>query len=314
VGVDRLDFAARIAELGGTYERATGVEQLMLNVGRRCDLECSHCHHACSPSATEAMSESTMRASIALADRLRPRMVDVTGGAPELWPHIRVLVDGLSDASIPVRVRTNLVSLAGPSARGLAKFFADSGVTLLASLPGTTSEQVRAQRGESYAESVELLRELSDLGYGRPDGPRLDIAWNPPLGELPRDETCLTEEFSRHFSAMGVSIGRVRAIANVPVGRFGEALESRGGYASYVHRLADAFNPETVAALWCRSGINVAWDGRLYDCDFNLAARLPACGGSPTVIDALAHPEMLAGRRLMFGAHCFACTASAGSG
>jgi len=314
VSADKLDFASRVTAVDEAYRRAASVNELMLNVGRRCDMACAHCHLSCSPITTETMSRATMLSSIALAKRIAPRLVDVTGGAPELWPHLRELIGGLTEAGLAVRIRTNLVALSREQCVGLAEFFADSNVSLLASLPGTTAKEVRPQRGESLEASIGMLRELAALGYGSPGGPGIDIAYNPPLGKLPRAERDLSDEFSRRLSPLGVRIGRVRAIANVPVGRFGDGLARCGGYQAYLHRLADAFNPSSVPGLSCRSSVEVAWDGRLYDCDFNLGAGLPTADGPRTLADALADPEALCGRALAFGPHCFACTAGAGSG
>ena len=149
-------------------------------------------------------------------------------GVPQrLWPHLRELVEQLRRLSIPMRMRTNLVALDRPDTRGLAAFLATSGVGLLASLPGTDSEQVSQQRGDVFADCVGVLQDLASLGYGAPDGPPLEIAYNPPAGELPAGEQGLERRFAEHFSAMGVPIGRVRAIANVPVGRLRRGTVSR---------------------------------------------------------------------------------------
>ncbi len=286
----------------------------MLNVGRRCNLACSHCHLSCSPSTTEAMDTETMLASLALIERLAPSLVDVTGGSPELWPHLRELVERLSFLNIPMRMRTNLVALDPPEGSDLAAFLAANGVGLLASLPGTDPEQVNQQRGDIYARCVTVLQHLASLGYGAPDGPPLEIAYNPPAGELPGAESELEQRFAEHFSAIGVPSGRVRAIANVPVGRFGDALSRAGERSSYLDQLAERFNPATVLSMACRRSVEVAWDGGLYDCDFNLGAGLPVVDGPHTVFEALQDAESLVGRRVAFGPHCFACTAGAGSG
>jgi radical SAM/Cys-rich protein len=292
----------------------------MLNVGRRCVLECTHCHLSCSPETTEAMDAETMRASLELVERLEPELVDVTGGSPELWPLLPELVESLDrdragDGTRPaIRVRTNLVALDHPAARGLDRRFAEHGVDLLVSMPGTAAVEVAPQRGDVFAQCLTVLRRLATLGYGQPGGPALEIAYNPPAGRPAPDERALERRFATHFSAMGVRVGRVRAIANVPVGRFGEALSRSGGRSAYVHRLADRFNPLCVSGLECRSTIEVAWDGRLYDCDFNLGAGLPVADGPSTVNEALGDPAGLVGRRIAFAPHCFACTAGAGSG
>ena len=322
----KLDFHARVSAVDPAAARSMRVRQVMLNVGRRCTLACTHCHLSCSPECDESMDSSTMHAAVELIERLSPELVDVTGGSPELWPHLRELIDLLRErwreaepgrAGEPeraIRMRTNLVALDSPEARGLDEFLADRRVQLLASMPGTSASEVAAQRGDVFAQCLAVLKRLSALGYGEPCGPVLEVAYNPPAGAQPPSEVELERRFAKRFSAAGVRIGRVRAISNVPVGRFGETLARDGVRTAYMHRLADRFNPLTVGGLECRSTIEVAWDGRLYDCDFNLGAGLPVIDGPRTVREALDDPEALVGRRLAFARHCFACTAGAGSG
>ena len=320
----KLDFHARVLAVDPAAARSTRVQQVMLNVGRRCTLACTHCHLSCSPESTESMDASTMHAAVELIEHLSPELVDVTGGSPELWPHLRELIDLLrkrgcgpergGEPERSIRMRTNLVALDSPEARGLDEFLADRRVELLASMPGTSASEVSAQRGDVFAQCLAVLQRLSALGYGDPRGPVLEVAYNPPAGGQSPAEVELERRFAKRFSAAGVRIGRVRAISNVPVGRFGEALSRDGVRTAYVHRLADRFNPLTVGALECRSTIEVAWDGRLYDCDFNLGAGLPVIDGPRTVSEALDDPEALVGRRLAFARHCFACTVGAGSG
>jgi len=96
----------------------------------------------------------------------------------------------------------------------------------------------------------------------------------------------------------------------MPIGRLGAWLDQSSRRAPYLDSLRAAFNPATVPRLACRRTLAVAWDGRLFDCDFNLAAGLPVrCPAG----HLLAATEGLASRRLHFGLHCFACTAHAGS-
>lgn len=312
-----MGFAQRIAAVDPLAGRAAGIEALMLNVGRRCDLACAHCHHRCTPDSTESMSQETMLSAIELATKLRPGLVDVTGGAPELWPHIRELIALARAAGLPVRVRTNLLALARSDSADLPALFANERVSLVATLQGVdpgAAPAVDAGASSRPERALEMLRTLASLGYGAPDGPVLEIAHNPPSGELPRTEAALQEEYAAAFASEGVRFTRVMSIANVPLGRFADGLERDGGVDAYTRRLAAAFNPLTVSRLACRRSVEVAWDGRLYDCDFNLAAGLPLADGPSTLAAALEDPSALARRRIAFASHCFACTVGAGSG
>lgn len=313
---EKLDFRARLRAAEPAAERAERIDWLMLNVGLRCDIACVHCHHSCGPRRTESMSRETMEAALALAEALLPELIDVTGGAPELWPLLPELIERAKLLAPEVRVRTNLQSLSG--APELAGLYARHRVTILASLPGTSAAEVTPQRGATaFERSLGALRRLMELGYGMRGGPRLEIAYNPPVGSLPADEAALTARFGGLLAGLSPVAEkpsvRVLAITNVALGRAREALERDGGAEAYLHRLADRFDAANALRLACRHGIEVGFDGRLYDCDFNLAAGLPTADGPATVAEALAHPDAIARRALAFGRHCFACTAAAGS-
>ncbi len=166
-----------------------------------------------------------------------------------------------------------------------------------------------------------MLRKLDALGYGAGDGLTLDVAYNPPLGELAQPESILAEQFRAALEPHGVRFDSLYAIANVPAGRYRQRLRAEGGLDSYLSTLAAAFNPEVAQALECRHGLVIGWDGTLSDCDFNLGAGMGLAEGPRTLADLLAalrvggaaSLETLATRRISFAAHCYACTAGAGS-
>lgn len=291
---------------------------LMLNVGLRCLSACAHCHHACTPERTEVMSRQTMLECVRLADRLRPEIVDITGGEPELFEHLPDLIADLAARRLPTRVRTNLTALAEPSATHLTRLFAEHGVGLLASLPGTFASAFAAQReAPVWRTALQVLSSLNALGYGVLEGGsrlKLDLAYNPPLGEIPRPQQEIEAEFRTNLRGLGIRFDSLLAITNVPVGRFAEWLKRHGAYDAYMDELAAAFNPAAVRALDCRHGLEVAWDGTLWDCDFNLAARVPPASGPRTIGEALADESALVQRRIGFAQHCLACTSGSGSG
>jgi radical SAM/Cys-rich protein len=305
-------FQRKIVDALGAPLRARGIELLMLNVGLRCTMECAHCHHACSPTRTEMMGPDTVDACIELAAALSPALVDITGGAPELNPDLPRLIAGLRDAVPQLRIRTNLTALRSPAHGQLIDLFAEQKVRVLASLPGATAPVVDSQRGVGvFAESFEALRSLNDRGYGDGDGLLLDIAYNPPLGELPRSQASLEAEMRSRMAAEGIQFDRLLRIANVPVGRLAAGLRAQGMLDSYVESLVAAWNAETLPLLCCTRGIEVAWDGTLWDCDFNLAAGLPLAEGPRHISEF--DVESASKRRIAVGTHCFACTADEGS-
>ncbi len=317
-----LRFAQRVGRADPAAASALSVETLMINVGLRCDMACAHCHQSSSPDRSESMSRETMLDSMRLADVLRPTLLDVTGGEPTLWEHLPEMVLLARAAGHPVRVRTNLVALSRPRSEGLPALLARNGVSLLASLPGVSAADVYEQRGNVFAPSLEVLRRLATLGYADGDPAlRLDLAYNPPLGDLSRPTLEIAREFRRALEPLGVRFNDLLVIANVPTGRFARRLKSRGEYDAHLRRLGDAFNPDILGELSCRHGIEIVWDGSFSDCDFNLGAGLRVIDGPRDLTDALELVDsghdvraVLATRRIAFGPHCFACTVGAGSG
>jgi len=319
----RSALISQLELAGSGVLRAATISTLMLNVTLRCDLACAHCHQSCSPSRTEEMSHATMLSALEFARIVRPALLDITGGEPELWPHLRELVGLARTADLPMRVRTNLVALSRPDAADLPELFASAGVSLLASLPGTTPEAVAEQRGPAaYEASIGVLAQLAALGYGAGNGLALDLAYNPPLGELGETESVIAERFRSELGPRGVRFDALHAIANVPVGRYRQRLKAEDGLDAYLTGLAAAFNTDVAESLECRHGLVVGWDGTLSDCDFNLGAGL-GLAERPRTLDAALEAvtgaqaasalEALTTRHIAFAPHCYACTAGAGS-
>lgn len=306
------EFESRVASVDPAALRATAVEVLQLNVGLRCNMRCSHCHQSSSPDRTETMSDEVLAAALDLARSLRPRLVDVTGGAPELHPRIRELVAALRGADLEVQVRTNLTVLLEPGCADLPAIFARLGVRLLASLPSAEPALVGRQRGDAaFDRSIIALRTLNALGYGGGSSLRLDLASNPDGATIPDRTVDVEASLRRELAARyGVRFDALVVLTNMPIGRFGAQLAAEGDRGAYLDALRAAFNPAAVPRLACRTTLVVAWDGHLYDCDFNLGAGLPLRAGDRTVFD---WSDDLAKRPIAYGVHCFACAANAGS-
>jgi len=302
-----------VAAIGGPIS-ALGIEVLQVNLGLRCNQSCAHCHLGASPLREETMPRATMNEAVRIAAETRPRLVDITGGAPELHPGLRWLVAALGASGAAVQVRTNLTALLEPASAELPAFFAAQGVRLVASLPCYLEENVDAQRGAgAHRGSIAALRRLNALGYGlRPELP-LDLVFNPGGASLPPGQSCLEGDYRRELGARhGVAFTRLLTLSNLPLGRFGERLRREGREGAYRQALREAFNPATVGGLMCRRQVEIGWDGRVYDCDFNLALGLPVNHGAPDHVSRF-DAAALAGRRIVTGEHCFGCTAGAGS-
>jgi radical SAM/Cys-rich protein len=244
----------------------------------------------------------------------RCRLVDITGGAPELNPFLKRFVKVLVDRGCSVQMRTNLTVLQEQGLENLPVFFKEHRVGLIASLPCYTAENVCAQRGQGVFEpSIEAIRHLNSLGYGREDSLPLDLVYNPGGPFLPAPQLSLEKDYRQELAKrFGITFTHLRTITNMPLGRFRKELTRQGKIRSYMQLLRESFNPDTVPGLMCRRQVSVGWDGTLYDCDFNLAIGLPVNHGAPDHVRSFT-PEALHHRRIMTGEHCFGCTSNAGS-
>ncbi len=299
---------------------ASGIDVLQVNVGLKCNLQCRHCHLEASPARTEMMEWPTMELVLGSALQpctrtgARPRLVDITGGAPELNPHLRRFVEALRAAGIDVQIRTNLTVLLEPGMEDMPAFFRDNEVALVASMPCYLEENVRAQRGPGvYEESIEAIRRLNSLGYGTEPNLPLNLVYNPGGPSLPGSQKELEISYKLELGLhSGVEFTRLLTITNMPIGRFGDELRRQGTEEEYMKLLRDSFNPATVECVMCRSQIAIGWDGTLYDCDFNQGLGLPVDHGAPDhILDF--DPSALVERRIVTGDHCFGCTAGSGS-
>ena len=307
-------FDEQVVDATGGLLRAVGLEVLQVNLGLRCSLRCAHCHLDASPSRTEQMSWAVAERVIQTARALDCRLVDLTGGAPELHPDLRRLVAALAAQGTPIQVRTNLSVLRRPELRDLPRLFREHGVRLVASLPCYLEENVRTQRGDGvFAACIAALRTLNEEGYGDDPALPLDLVHNPAGPSLPSSQETLAAAYREAlWTRHGVRFSRLLTLANMPIGRFAERLRQEDAEASYRSLLRASFNPDTLGGVMCRRQLSVGWDGTLYDCDFNLALRLPVDHGAPTHIDQLDR-AVHARRRIVTGEHCFGCTAGAGS-
>jgi radical SAM/Cys-rich protein len=313
ISAPRSDFERRVEEARPGTHRAEDLSTLMVNVGLRCNLACELCHQASSPERTETMSRGTMLDVAHFAAHIRPQLIDVTGGEPTLWPHLREFVMLVRGATPRIRLRTNLDALLLPETAGVMSTLAENRVEILASLP-------EALEGRTIGGCIEALARLTTLGYGDPAhgaAIALDLAYNPMPAEMPHPQSELEAEFRAALAPHGVRFRSLLSITNFALGGFAKWLDETNERERYRASLLDDFNPDTLPNLACRHGIEVAWDGTLWDCDFNLAARTLLTEEPRDVAEYVQSPVgqmALTTRRISFAEHCFACTAGAGSG
>lgn len=290
------------------------LETLQVNLGFRCNKSCSHCHVQAGPDRTESMTWETMKAIISLADAMTPSLVDLTGGAPEMNPHLGEFIETLREAGHRVQARTNLTALLEPWGEQFIQIYSDHGVKLVASLPCYEAAEVDSVRGDgTFDDSVVALQRLNEAGYGRGGELELDLVFNPEGAFLPPEQSMLEGVFHEKLKREhGIVFDSLITIANMPVGRFTEHLKLNGMYEEYMELLRETYNPETRGNLMCRHQLSVGWDGALFDCDFNLALGMPMAG-APNVSDPGLDLKELRDRRIVTGVHCFGCTAGQGS-
>lgn len=310
-------FAALLISRGLPPLRADTTTWLQINLGRRCNQACHHCHVDAGPNRTEEMSEATADRLIELMKSSQHlELVDLTGGAPELNAPFRRLVTAARSLGLRVIDRCNLTILSEPGQEDLAEFLAANRVEIVASLPCYSAENVDKQRGGGVFErSISALRELNGLGYGRGDGGLvLNLVYNPIGPTLPPAQAGLEADYKAQLAKQfGIVFDSLITITNMPIARFRHDLSRAGQLDDYHALLLASFNPATLEGLMCRSLISVSWEGQLHDCDFNQMLDIPLGAAAPQTIWELPDLDSLSGRSVRTEAHCFGCTAGAGS-
>lgn len=310
-----LSFQAQLDRVGLSPLCSTGITIFQINVGKLCNQTCRHCHVDAGPDRSETMSLETAEHCMNALARTDIPTVDITGGAPELNPHFRRLVEQSHRLGRHITDRCNLSVLLLPSQCDLGVFLAQHQVEIIASLPSYQASQTDAQRGEGiFEKSLAALRLLNRLGYGRPDsGLVLNLVYNPVGAFLPPKQEAIETQFKKELRTKhGIEFNRLYTITNMPISRFLEFLIESGNYEQYMTRLVHAFNPAAAAGVMCRHTLSVGWDGRLYDCDFNQMLELPVDHGAPAHIRDF-DPAQLHHRRIVTRNHCYGCTAGSGS-
>ena len=310
------DFDAALARAGWPALTPTALEIFQINLGKLCNMTCRHCHVDAGPDRTDAMmSRETIDACLRALDQTTAHTVDLTGGAPEIHPHFRFVVEQAVARGKHVIDRCNLSVLLLQRNSGLAGWLGERGVEIVASLPHHRKRNTDAQRGDgAFEKSIEALRLLNASGYGKGDPRRrLSLMMNPAGAFLAPSQASIEKEWHTALERdFGVTFDRLLALNNMPISRFLEWLVESGNLETYMARLSAGFNPGAVAGLMCRNTISISWDGRLFDCDFNQMLDLDALPESPMSVHDFDFGRWQS-RRVVTKRHCFGCTAGAGS-
>lgn len=295
-----------------TLLETTEMSVLQINVGRLCNLACKHCHVEAGPNRTEVMGKDVLEACLKIYKAWGFSTIDITGGAPEMNPHFRWFVEEATKICNHVIVRTNLAIMLEEGYEDLPQFYADHKVEVVCSLPHYKAKNSEKQRGEgTFEPSIEVLKRLNAVGYGNDPELVLNMVFNPGGAFFPPEQGAMEREYKDHLGRdYGIVFNNLFTITNNPIGRFGGFLVRSGNMEGYMKKLYDAFNPGAVPGMMCRSQISVAWDGTVYDCDFNQALEMPI--ESKENIKELAEKPYQK-RKICFDKHCYACTAGQGS-
>ena len=292
------------------------LDTLQVNVGYRCNQSCVHCHVNAGPNRTEEMSGEVADLVLAVLARRSIPTLDITGGAPELNPHFRRLVRGARGLGVKVMDRCNLTILSEPGQEDLADFLATEGVEIVASMPCYLAENVERQRGKGvFDRSIDGLKRLNALGYGRDPALALNLVYNPQGPSLPPAQHALEADYRRILGGEhGIVFNNLFVLANMPIQRFGSMLVSKGEFEGYLQLLQDAHLDANLGGVMCRNLVSVDWRGFLYDCDFNQMLDLPLTRGAKERVhlsDLL--DDTIDGNAVRVAGHCFGCTAGQGS-
>ena len=304
-----MNFVERIND---SYKRTAEVHTLQVNVGKRCNITCTHCHVNAGPGRTEVMTKETVDKVLAALKKFDFKVLDITGGEPTMNPHFKYLIENARNDVDTIIVRTNLVILNEEGYEDYIDFYAKNKVQLIASLPCYTMENTDAMRGDgTFSACIEVLKKLNAAGYGREKDLELNLVYNPGGAFLPGSQQGLENDYKRSLGEnYDLTFNHLFTITNIPIGRFAQDLKRENSLEKYEKLLEDNYNDEAARNIMCRSQISVGYDGLLYDCDFNQMINMQA-NGSKTLQELLEKETL--DREIVFGNHCYGCTAGAGS-
>lgn len=308
-------FSRKLAEAGIPALHTREVKIFQVNVGKMCNQVCGHCHVDAGPDRKEIMSRETMQLCLDVLRELPVETVDITGGAPEMNPHFRWFVEGLTQLQKNIMVRSNLtILIANKKYYDLPSFFREHRVEVTSSLPFYHADRTDRQRGHGvFQDSITALQRLNAEGYGKTgSGLVLNLVYNPSGAFLPGSQQQMESDFKTELKRNhNIDFNQLFCITNMPISRYLDYLIASGNYERYMDRLISAFNPAAVENVMCRNTLSVGWDGYLYDCDFNQMLDMKVSGPVDHLRDFWALD--LQNRKIRVNQHCYGCTAGMGS-
>lgn len=290
------------------------LEILQINLGYLCNMECNHCHVDASPRRKEITIKKVLEKCLDVIDNVSSiHAVDLTGGAPEMNPDFKWLIEELSKRNVETLVRSNLTILVEGKFKTYPEFLAKHKVTIVSSLPCYTEQNVDAQRGDgTFVKSIKALKKLNALGYGQSNDLKLHLVYNPGGASIAGNQQALENDYKRELKEnYGIVFNHLYTITNLPISRFLEDLLSKNKLQTYVELLANSFNPFASENVMCKNTLSVDYNGNLYDCDFNQILKIPIASNIKNIMNF--DDDMLLNRQIVTSQHCFGCTAGEGS-
>jgi radical SAM/Cys-rich protein len=168
-------------------------------MGLLCNQACRHCHLEAGPHRSEIMTAETVHQAAAFARRGNFQIVDITGGAPELNPHLPLLLKEIYSSISRIMLRSNLTALTDGNRNSLIPLLKEYRVVIIGSFPSLNGSQADAQRGQGiFQKSIRALKALNALGYGlEGSGLELNLVVNPTGTDLPSPQEKTEKDFRR---------------------------------------------------------------------------------------------------------------------
>ena len=297
---------------------------LQINLGRKCNLACTHCHVEASPTRTEELSPEVCQQIIEIINRFpQIETVDLTGGAPEMNYGFRQIVEAARNQNKEVIVRSNLTIFFEAGYEDLPEYFAENKLRVSASLPCYLESNVDKQRGAGvYNQSILAIQKLNQLGYGTNPDLIIDLVYNPGLPKdtnfsLTPDQQKLEQDYKKYLlENFEIKFNNLFTITNIPIGRTKQYLQRYKLHDGYLEFLEDNFNAATLSNVMCRNELSIDYLGNIYDCDFNQMENLYATdnsGENLTLAKILAANNLDILNEIKTANYCYGCTAGSGS-
>lgn len=302
----------------------TRITVLQINLGRKCNLACSHCHVEASPKRTEELSPHVCQQLLTIIKNFpQIKTVDLTGGAPEMNYGFKDLVATARAYNKEIIVRSNLTIFFESDYEYLPEYFAQNQIRIVASLPCYLEDNVDKQRGKGvYNHSIQAIKKLNQLGYGTDKNLIIDLVYNPTLPQdtnfsLTPNQVKLEQDYKKYlFDNFQIKFNNLLTITNLPIGRTKFYLDKHNLTEDYLGFLADNFNHVTLPHLMCRNQLSVDYLGNVYDCDFNQMALIASetkIGEKITLDTILQKQNLDLIEQIQTRDYCYGCTAGSGS-